>query len=468
METRLISQKEKRYFAILLTSSLLMYFLFLISIIGIFILLFLFLIPLVIFLLSLGQIRTNGVKVTKKQFPSIHHIVERTAEKMNISTLPDVYIVQSEGALNAFASKFFQKNMIVIYSELADLVVENREKELSFVIAHELAHIKRNHVLKQLLLLPGNWIPFLGSAYSRACEYTCDAMAGHYISDLEASKKGLAILAVGKKLSHEVDLNEYLLEASKEDNLICWLSEKLSSHPNLPKRIANIQNRFCEPYHIQFTASLKIKLLIAGLATFGFLVVVGGVFGVQAFQKTSLYSDFMLGTEETTPLMLAVNDGEIDKVEELLKQGVDINAVDTDGWTALHYALSWQDFEAEDIDELVETDTNIQMVKLLLENGADPNAKDQYGDSVVSYATSQGFFESVKLLIKQGADLNIADEFGETPLFDAVYMEDSQMVQLLLDNDAKVNVENADGQTVTDIAIENDYEEILTILKSKQ
>ncbi|MGM0875291.1 MAG: M48 family metallopeptidase [Bacillota bacterium] len=468
MDNELISQKEKIYFVILLISSLLLYFFFFISVIGIFILFLLVLVPLILFLLTLGQIRTNGVKVTKNQFPSIYQMVVKTAEDMGISSIPDVYIVQFEGALNAFASKFFQKNMIVIYSELADLIVADREKELRFVIAHELAHIKRNHVVKQLLLLPGNWIPFLGNAYSRSCEYTCDTMAAHYISDLESSKRALIILAIGKQLSKDVDINEYLLEASKEDNLFSWLSEKISTHPNLPKRIANIQYKLGEPYRFHFTTSVKVKMIITGLVTIGLLVIVGGVHGFQVFQKTSLYSDFMLESEGTTPLMLAVSDGDMDKVEDLLKEEIDINAKDADGWTALHYAISWQDYDVEDYDELVETPTNVELVKLLLEYGADPNSTDQYGDTIVSYATTQGYFECVKLLINEGADLNIDDEYGETPLFDAVYMEDLNMVQFLLDNGAYVNVENSDGQTVIDIASENKNEEILTILKDYQ
>lgn len=468
MDKELISQKEKIYFVLLLISSLLLYFFFFISVIGIFILFLLVLVPLFLFLLTLGQIRTNGVKVTKNQFPSIYQMVMKTADDMGISSIPDVYIVQSEGALNAFASKFFQKNMIVIYSELADLIVIDREQELRFVIAHELAHIKRNHIVKQVLLLPGNWIPFLGNAYSRACEYTCDTMAAHYISDLDSSKRALTILAVGKQLYKDVDINEYLLEACKEDNFFSWLSEKFSTHPNLPKRIAFMQKKLGEPYRFHFATSVKVKMIFTGIIAVGLLTVVGGVLGFQAFQKTALYSDIMLETEGTTPLMLAVSNGNIDQVEELLKDDIDVNASDTDGWTALHYAISWQDYDVEDYDELVETPTNVELVKLLLEYGADPNSTDQYGDTILGYTITQGYFESAKLLINEGADLNIEDEHGETPLFDAVYMEDLNMVQFLLDNGAYVNVENSDGQTVLDIAVENKYEEILTILKNYQ
>ncbi|QGQ46542.1 M48 family metallopeptidase [Metabacillus sediminilitoris] len=468
MNKEFISQKEKIYFWILLSSSILLYVLFLISIVGIFIMVLLFLISGFLFLLTLGQIRTNGIKVTKNQFPIIYNKVEKISADMELSTIPDVYIVQSQGILNAFASKFFRKNMIVIYSELADLIVEDHESELSFVIAHELAHIKRNHVVKQMLLLPGNWIPFLGNAYSRACEYTCDMMAAHYIKDLEASKNALTILAVGKKLYKDVNLNDYIFEASKENNFVSWFSEKFSTHPTLPKRIATIQSKFGEPYHYSFNTSAKMKLAIAGLLSFSILIIIGGIFGFQAFQNTSIYSNMMLQTEGTTPLMLAVSNGDIEEVKDLLDEGVDINAVDADGWTALHYAISWQEYMDEYEEELVESPTNIELVKLLLANGADPNIVDQYGDPIITFAINQGFFESTKLLVNAGANLNIKDEYGESPLFDAVYMEDISMVQFLLENEANIYLENSDGQNVIDIATEYKNEEMLTVLKEYQ
>nr|WP_276514433.1 M48 family metallopeptidase [Exiguobacterium alkaliphilum] len=108
---------------------------------------------------------------------------QRVGQGMGIRMLPDVYILQAGGILNAFATRFFQKNMIILYSDIVELSRNGQVKEVEFIIAHELAHIRRNHVQKQWLVLLGNIVPFLGSAYSRACEYTCDRMAAHYIQD---------------------------------------------------------------------------------------------------------------------------------------------------------------------------------------------------------------------------------------------------------------------------------------------
>ncbi|MEK1831543.1 M48 family metalloprotease [Priestia megaterium] len=40
------------------------------------------------------------------------------------------------------------------------MIEDNQEKELSFIIAHELVHIKRKHTLYHSLILPALWVPF--------------------------------------------------------------------------------------------------------------------------------------------------------------------------------------------------------------------------------------------------------------------------------------------------------------------
>ena len=80
-------------------------------------------------------------------------------------------------------------------------------------------------------------VPFLGEAYLRACEYTCDRYAAYYVGNLEASKEALVMLAIGKKLSGKVNQEAFVEQINEEQGFFAWVSEKLSSHPDLPKRI---------------------------------------------------------------------------------------------------------------------------------------------------------------------------------------------------------------------------------------
>lgn len=84
--------------------------------------------------------------------------------------------------------------------------------------------------------MPSYLIPFLGSANSRACEYTCDNI-GHALSPFGV-KSGLLLLASGKTIYKKVNLKEFIKQDYSEDGFWKWFAEIVSSHPNLTKRLA--------------------------------------------------------------------------------------------------------------------------------------------------------------------------------------------------------------------------------------
>ncbi|MFC4322558.1 M48 family metallopeptidase [Litchfieldia salsa] len=241
MNQRLIHDNEKGYYTLCLVISIFTYFALILSVIGIFYILIGVAVSVFLHGLSIGHIRSNGIKLTEKQFPLIYNRAKTIAEKMNVQEIPTIYVIQSDGVLNAFATRFFGRNFIVLYSDIVELTEEGYSDELDFVIAHELAHIQRKHLTKNLLILPARWIPFLGNAYSRACEFTCDRMATSFTSNPDAAINALTILAVGKKLFVQVDTEEYIESARRETGLFIWLSQILSTHPPLPKRITEVQ-----------------------------------------------------------------------------------------------------------------------------------------------------------------------------------------------------------------------------------
>lgn len=184
----------------------------------------------------IGHLRGNAIKVSKNQFPDIYNIVYNQAYSLGMNSIPDVYIMQSGGALNAFAARFMGNNYIVLYSEIVESAYEQDKNILEFIIAHELGHIKRNHMVKRLLLLPSLIIPFLGAAYSRACEYTCDGIG--YALAPNGVKGGLLILGSGRSIYKKVNVDEYLHQGKTADGFWVWFAEKVSSHPNLTNRLA--------------------------------------------------------------------------------------------------------------------------------------------------------------------------------------------------------------------------------------
>ncbi|WLR42894.1 M48 family metallopeptidase [Bacillus carboniphilus] len=210
LDKKLIHQKEDAYFILSVIFSVMAYIGIAFTIIGIPILLAVVAILFFMQGVFIGQIRGNGVKLSHKQFPDFYKKLEKLSQDMELKKTPDVYVVESSGMLNAFATRFFGRNMVILYSEIFELLKEGHEEELTFVLAHELAHIKRNHMLKSLLLLPSSFMPFLTEAYSRGCEYTCDRMAAKYIESPNAAANALTVLAIGKDLFTHVDRDDYI------------------------------------------------------------------------------------------------------------------------------------------------------------------------------------------------------------------------------------------------------------------
>jgi Zn-dependent protease with chaperone function len=217
MSDRLIHHNENTYYIISVVISILIYISLIFSLIGILYILAGALISFIVHGIMLGTIRSNGIKITQLPFGSIYNKVEVLCNKMGIKKVPDIFVIQSGGMLNAFATRLLGRNFVVLYSDVFDLIESNAEEELTSIIAHELAHIKRRHVSKHLLILPAMWVPFLGNAYSRACEYTCDRIAACYTGNPEAAMNGLTLLAIGKVLYKKVNRSDVLHEVSIND-----------------------------------------------------------------------------------------------------------------------------------------------------------------------------------------------------------------------------------------------------------
>ncbi len=237
----LIYPKEKVYFTIMLVVSILIYTLLVISLVGIMYIGMGAIIFLFVQGLFIGNIKGNAIRFSDDQFPEAFAIAKDLAQKMEFDSLPDIYVMESGGVLNAFATRFLGRNFVVIYSEVLEMAYEQGEEAISFIIAHELAHIKRGHLKWRALIIPGMVVPFLGTAYSRACEYTCDRYGRFYNS--EKAITGLTILAVGKKLYNRVNVDKFIEQVDNEGGFFVWLAEILSTHPHLSKRVKAIEDK---------------------------------------------------------------------------------------------------------------------------------------------------------------------------------------------------------------------------------
>lgn len=250
-----VSSKEQVYYTIRLTISIVVYILLVYGAYSYYsgdVLYMLqmsaLLIPVIIMILLLyilknglfvGLIKCYGVKLNEEQLPEIYKTVRQIATGLDIKQTPDVYLLQAGGSLNAFAKKFFNSNYIVIYSDLLEAHFQGDKDAVEFVIAHEMGHIKRSHFFKELLLAPSIVIPFLPQAYYRGCELTCDNIGKFFNS--KGASNGLLMLAGGKGLYKKLNMQEYKNQSINDSSFWRWLAEKFLSHPNLYKRLINVQ-----------------------------------------------------------------------------------------------------------------------------------------------------------------------------------------------------------------------------------
>jgi Zn-dependent protease with chaperone function len=178
----------------------------------------------------------TGCGVSERQFPELLGMAQRHAAAMGLDRVPDLFVMQSGGALNAFATRFAGRDFVVVYSDVLALAKDRGEDAVSFIVAHELAHVKRGHLKHRWLTLPARMVPFLGSAHSRACEYTCDRFGAH--CEPAGAVDGLLVLAAGRDLYDSVTVRDFARQAETEGGFWVRWAELLSTHPRLPKRAA--------------------------------------------------------------------------------------------------------------------------------------------------------------------------------------------------------------------------------------
>ena len=107
------------------------------------------------------------------------------------------------------------------------------------------------------------------------------------------------------------------------------------------------------------------------------------------------------GDRNGTPLMLAAKFDVGEAVDKLIERGADMDAIDHDGWTALHFAA---------------TLGNQSSCEILLRKGANPNVQNKYGYTPLMTTGKYGQYEIFKLLLESSADTKISNKIGKTVL----------------------------------------------------
>ena len=181
-------------------------------------------------------IHGSGVHVSEDQFPEIHQCVTTLKARLDLQTDVEVYIVEAK-AINASAAKYGRKNVVLLTDELIrGCLASGHPQALSFVIAHELAHIALNHTGAFR-----SWMARSSKKLGRLNEHSADSVAMALMGDKSISFHGILLLTVGSALLPYVNLASIARQAQEvAANKYSKKAEDTLTHPLLLNRLQRI------------------------------------------------------------------------------------------------------------------------------------------------------------------------------------------------------------------------------------
>jgi ankyrin repeat protein len=121
-------------------------------------------------------------------------------------------------------------------------------------------------------------------------------------------------------------------------------------------------------------------------------------------------------TTGTTPLLRAAKAGDAEAMQALLAKGADPKLATRFGITPLMAAAGLGTKEEDSTGRKKTEAEAIASVKLCLAAGVDVNAADLQGDTALHGAAQKGYDQVVQFLVDHGAKLDVKDKRGHTPL----------------------------------------------------
>lgn len=186
--------------------------------------------------LLVAGLKADMVKIGPEQLPRLHEALRAVCERLDVDPAPALYVAESGGLLNAFATRHGGRKFVVVYSDILEAFGPD-SSEMQFLLGHELGHIKRKHILKHLLLLPGLLFPLLGNAYRRACESSCDRFGAFAAGDLDRATTAMMVLSGGKEVGKWMTPEAFAAQYDEDRGFFVSLYELVSGYPTLSQRV---------------------------------------------------------------------------------------------------------------------------------------------------------------------------------------------------------------------------------------
>jgi Zn-dependent protease with chaperone function len=261
----------------------------------------------------IAHIKGNGVELSERQFPDLFAQYSHCCEHLKLTQRPRAYVMNGNGVLNAFATKFLGATYVVLQSSVVDAMADNPDG-VRFYIGHELGHLRMRHISGHLLRWPILWLPILGAAYSRAKESTCDRHGAACSSTPLNGARALAALSAGAGRWKALDADAYLRQAQQEPGFWMSFHEIIAGYPWVAKRFARVMQPDAQlPGRNGFAYVPAIVVPYAGRLGGGFgllaLVYVVGILAaiaIPAYQAYTTRAKMEIIAVETSPARSAL------------------------------------------------------------------------------------------------------------------------------------------------------------------
>jgi Zn-dependent protease with chaperone function/type II secretory pathway pseudopilin PulG len=242
----------------------------------------------------IAHIKGNGVELSETQFPDLHAQFVACCDRLQIKDRPKAFVLNGDGGLNAFATKFLGTQFVVLFSNVVDAMAKHSDG-VRFYIGHELGHLRMKHLSFQFLRWPVLWLPLLGAAYSRARETTCDRHGLACSASPEGAARSLAALSAGAERWQDLDVAAYRNQANHASGFWMSFHELAAAYPWLTKRVARVMDTTAPvPKRHKLAYFLAAFVPYAGRlgAGVGLLLMVY-IIGMLAAVAIPAYNDYM-------------------------------------------------------------------------------------------------------------------------------------------------------------------------------